>query len=516
MSESNNNVRRLTIELFDLCVSESLSEAGLREIIDRHELTAKNDNRYVENYGFFIQACANERVTEGIIRFLLEYFPDAVAVADERGLSPFQYTINNRNMTLGIIQLLTEAAPNSFARSENNYGDTPLHIVCLGGIWDEANAVQILMLFIEKCPEAVRHAANGGDLPIHLASLGKSPEFCRKLIEAYPGSEQIADAKGALPLHHACSYNSLATIDYLYSIYKDSINQTSTFGYPIHFAIRSIDIRGDPMTAAEIVQVLLDYDPDQKLKQFQGKSLLHFACGREYGFKTIEAGIQMIKVIFDAHPEAIYDNGIALDRYNHQVQEFLNNQVLYARQALDHRLMTTLDNNGQLPLHRAIQHNIRPGSIKLLVKGNPAALQSADNSGALPLHVACMHHNSVTVIQYLVGLDPSTLDAVDRDGNTALHLACHRARYEAIALLLDEFDAVSVSKRNAEEKLPIDLLWESDSVEDRGSIEYIESVYRLLRANPEMMMVNDAQMMQTSASTLASPCQAGKKRKLGH
>jgi hypothetical protein len=49
---------------------------------------------------------------------------------------------------------------------------------------------------------------------------------------------------------------------------------------------------------------------------------------------------------------------------------------------------------------------------------------------------------------------------------------------------LDKFDAVSVSKQNANKKLPIHLLWESSdrAVLDRESIEYTESVFRLLRA----------------------------------
>jgi ankyrin repeat protein len=131
---------------------------------------------------------------------------------------------------------------------------------------------------------------------------------------------------------------------------------------------------------------------------------------------------------------------------------------------------------------------VRLGSIKLLVKGNPPALQTPDNSGALPLHVACQLHDSVNVVQYLVGLDATTLDAVDRDGNTALHLACHCARHEIIAMLLEKYGAVSVSKRNTLKKLPIDLLWERSEVLDRESIEYTESVFRLLTAHPETLM----------------------------
>ena len=135
-----------------------------------------------------------------------------------------------------------------------------------------------------------------------------------------------------------------------------------------------------------------------------------------------------------------------------------------------------------------LQSNATLGSIKLIVKGNPPAVQSPDNSGSLPLHIACAHHDSPSVVQYLIGLDTVTLDAVDHYNNTALHYACRGAKHETITLLMDKYDAVSVSKRNAQKKLPIDLLWESNEVLDRESVEYTESVFRLLKAYPETMM----------------------------
>mmetsp|Transcript_31364 Transcript_31364/g.53138 ORF Transcript_31364/g.53138 Transcript_31364/m.53138 type:complete len:144 (+) Transcript_31364:1253-1684(+) len=118
---------------------------------------------------------------------------------------------------------------------------------------------------------------------------------------------------------------------------------------------------------------------------------------------------------------------------------------------------------------------------------------------------------SSSVVQYLVGLDTSILDAIDRQGNTALHYACRGAKYENIALLLEEYDAVSVSKRNAHGKLPIDVLWESSAVEDRESIEHTESVFRLLTAYPETLTYVD--MKQQGTSDRCST-QNGKKRKL--
>ena len=374
-----------------------------------------------------------------------------------------------------------------FFAGENNYGT----VACLSIIYvltifvNEATAIQILGLLIEKCPEAVRHANNSGRLPIHLAARAQSPEFCRLLIEAYPGSEKIPSAKGVLPLHLACLGNTVAAVEYLYQQYPDAIRHATANGlYPIHYAI----MRHNPAAAVEIVRFLLDCDPNQKLKQLRGRSLLYYACRNQYNDSNIGAGIQMIETIFDAHPEAIGNTRMVdnIQRFHPQVQEFISSQLVYTRLAKDHRLMITPDTNGQLPLHTALRSNVSLGSIKLLVKGNPAAVLSPNNSGALPLHIACEYHDSNEVVEYLLGLDPSSLDAVDRDGNTALHYACRGTKHDSIALLLETYDAVSVSKRNAQEKLPLNLLWESAAVEDRESVDYMGSVFQLLKAYPEI------------------------------
>jgi len=357
-------------------------------------------------------------------------------------------------------------------------------------------ALEILELLVEKHPGAIRHADNEGCLPIHYASGGLN-KCCSILVEAYPGSERIGAMDGALPFHFACGGGTLATVKYLYKLYPDAINHARTGGYyPIHYTIGSMDVRDDPTTAMDIVKFLLDCDPNVKLQKGAGVSLLRVACELEPNDSNIEAGIQMIKEIYDAYPEAIEDDRIASDinEFHQQVQTFVNNELVYARQAKDLRLMTTSDDSGQLPLHTALQSNVRLGSIKLLVKGNPLAAQSLGISSTLPLHVACEHHDSARVVQYLVGLDTTILDAIDGEGNTALHYACRGAKYDTIAMFLDNYDAVSVSTRNAQKKLPIDLLWESNKVPDRESVEYTEGVFRLLKAYPETLVNIDSTM----------------------
>eukprot|EP00984_Skeletonema_dohrnii_P026526 scaffold15883_cov155-Skeletonema_dohrnii-CCMP3373.AAC.1 len=519
MSESDNNSQQsaeslLSDELFLYCNSDSLSKEGLHEIIEQRQ------NHDVSDYEFFLAACCNEEVTEKIIRCLLEYFPAAISDADDNydGHLPLHAACgHNKNMTPDIIQLLIDAAPDAI-RSVDSDGRLPLHWLCRNNELDETAALGILKLLKEKHPEAIRHADNEGCLPILLAGGQgrRSTEFCGNLIEAYPGSERVTDVSGVFPLNYACLQNTVATVEYLYKLYPDAINfATATGGYPIHLAIMSVDHRDKPLAAVDIVKFLLDCDPIVKLQKYEGyglASLLYFACRCEYNDSTIAAALEIIKVIYDAYPEAIEEDIIAsnIQSYPQQVQAFINSQLVYSRQANDHRLMTTPDDSGQLPLHRALQSNVRLGSIKLLVKGNPSAIRNADTNFAMSLHIACQHHESADVIQYLIGLDTTTLDAVDKEGDTALHIACRSAKYDNIALLLEMYDAVSVSKWNAHGKRPINLLWESNLVEDRGSVEYTESVFRLLKACPEMVMTTDMQLQSDSG---AYPSQNRKKRK---
>ena len=422
-------------------------------------------------------------------------------------------------MTLDIVQLLVDAAPNSVSHADNN-GETPLHRLS-NYVLDDTKAIKILKLLIEKCPEAVRHANNNGCLPIHIAGGWgrRSTEFCSVLIEAYPGSERITDVNGKLLLYFACAENTLATVEYFYKLYPDAINQTTRDGlYPIHNSILGVIKKTksfSPSDRLDIVRYLLDCDPNVTLQKVDGESLLKWACRKRYNDSTIEAGIQVIKAIYDFYPEAIVKNRIASDiqRYHEQVQTFINTHLVYSRQAKNLGLMMTPDSNGRLPLHTALQNNVRLGSIKLLVKGNPSAVRYADTNFAFPLHVASQHHDSASVAQYLIGLDATTLDAVDRRGDTALHLACRSAKYDTIALLLEKYDAVSVSKRNAHGKLPIDLLWESSEVLDRDSVEYTESVFRLLKAYPEAIMVMNIDMQQQQSASASCPSQNGRKRK---
>jgi len=253
-------------------------------------------------------------------------------------------------------------------------------------------------------------------------------------------------------------------------------------------------------------------------KSFVTDFLLIGFVSRQPDTSNLNVYLKLLEILYDAHPEVIDKVASIADSYGSHGYckevlrifiNFINTQITYARQAKDLHLMHSRDENGQLPLHKALRDNVTLGSIKLLVKGNPSATSCADNRGMIPLHVACQHHESPAVVEYLIGLNKVTLTTADGEGNTALHCACRSANHAIIALLLDRYGSISVSKRNAHKQLPIDLLLQSkNEASDKESVEYTESIYRLIRAYPEALMRYDL------GQTGSEDCQNRNKRKI--
>ena len=276
MSEDgNSSSSTLCQELSACCRSDSVSEDGLRAIIERHEVAPNNS---ITDYKFFHEACRNERLTEGIIRCLLEYFPNAIKYThEERGYTPLHTAINNKHVTLGVVQLLIDAFPDCLHHEDNN-GCMPLHLFCINSFADEEVAEESIKMIVEMCPESVQHARRIG-LPIHYAAGYRSLEICRLLIEAYPGSERIASDYGSLPLHWACENNAVETVEFLLNLYPESINMGDDYGYdtPIQKAISGLPSRRRNLAAGiEVMHFLLERNPDA-LSDARSFSPLHIA-----------------------------------------------------------------------------------------------------------------------------------------------------------------------------------------------------------------------------------------------
>ena len=498
-------VEGLIEELDAYCSSASsgkeITEEGLREIIHRWvrswslptvQLAAK-DLKFVKHLLY------SDQLTEGMIETVLQFFP-TFARLHAGSKSIFHFILMSKAVTPNLVKILIEAHP-PCAYYIDNDGVTALHCLCANLYLDASAKMEILELLLQKKKGMLEiRTREEGKLPIHYAALSHSTPvaFMQKLIEEYPESvmKPIAGAASRVtPLHLACYRCNFTMVQTLVQAHPDCLNAfagTNT-GYPINLALAgAYRNKKRNIPDVSVVKFLVNF-PGSKVasQEFRGCLPFHLAClaASDYERGLDIYGLKLVKVLFHAFPAAIMHSRLRRDmhqrgRFHPIVMEFLQDRLVFALPYIKvQEFFSPL-----LPLHSLILNICCVGSTKLLVEGNPAALQTPNKDGRVPLHLAVKLRRSSEVIQVLINHDShrKTLSIADLKGNTALHYACLSANYEIIALLLEKYGAVSVSKRNLDGKLPIQLLFETNSVVDRNSTRYIESIFHLLRAFPDV------------------------------
>ena len=342
-------------------------------------------------------------------------------------------------MSVEIVKILVDCWPESL-QQRNEGGRLPIHCLCrvpdVNGAGLTASGV--LHLLVKMYPESVREVNGVGYLPIHIAARWRSPEFCKVLIDAYPESLRVGvEVEGLFPIHSACLETRIDTAKYLLDLYPERTNVRSSHGtLPIHHASTI-----ESEEKVEMIKWLLTEDPDCASKVGpSGELPIHRAC------MFNKSVLKAVQLLFDAHPEGIFahdgDGETPLDMARSggmsdivDVVSFLETQLVYAQQAQDSAIMS--GNNGMLPLHTALKEKASLGAIKLLVKGNPAALQMTDSRGVLPIHIACSC-STVGVVKFLAELFDGCLNSGDANGDFALHFACRGGNCGVVRYLLEE------------------------------------------------------------------------------
>ena len=386
-------------------------------------------------------------VDAATVRMLVEQNREAleVEVGDGWiGFTPFHVAINNKKWNPEVVRVLLELEP-GLASQRDAYGFSPLRYLAQDANLDESAAAEILKIIIGADHQSVREADDNGVLPIHLALQNRSSAFCKLLIEACPETLRIKSETHGLPIHIAteveCHYGRVDRLQYILGLDPECINARAHYDYneslPIHVAAST---RANHQ--ADVIRFLLSCDPSCASKATSCISLpLHLVCASYRGIRNLDA----VKLLFDAYPDAI----VATNREGETPLDIARDHNSFNSEARS--LVDFLEDKlslGWLQLHRALNHGASLGTIKLLVNGNPAALQVADLDGDLPLHIAC------------------------REGNC-----------EAVTYILSKCGS-SASERDAEDKLPIHLLMCESSDVDRQSPVYLETIRLLLCAHP--------------------------------
>ena len=447
------------------------------------------------------------RDLKDILEYILECEPSSIRLAindDENQRTPLNIVCSNTNTSVEVVKLLVNAWPEGTHHRDScgelfgrGGGYLPIHNLCNNYNLDAATSRDILKVLIDADNTSpMERDTDGKYLPIHYAvGYGnKSIEFCKLLVEAYPDSLRIESGDGMLPLHEACTYGSRVAVEYLLQEDPESINaRTNSVDDPNQHSIGGclpIHLTKD----AETIKVLLKNDPNAALKtNYVGQLPIQMVCGGR------DVSLISVQVLYDTYPEAIWcvdhEGRTLLDLVggnrwrqdsNLSVRSFLENEFVYARQSRDMNYMTVPDDEGYLPLHRALlQGDVSLGSIKLLVRGNLSALQVVDQNGVRPIHIAC-RNTTADVVQFLMEA-PNGLDVCDSNKDYPIHYACRAANLDVIKYLVER--NTPVSERNADNKLPFHLLLEYEGEQVRESPAFTEACWHLLRAYPETVMI---------------------------
>eukprot|EP00956_Cyclotella_meneghiniana_P015689 scaffold24280_cov55-Cyclotella_meneghiniana.AAC.6 len=344
----------------------------------------------------------------------------------------------------------------------------------------ESELLLQLRAILQSAPGVIQEKDSLGQTPLHYAAWNRSPELCQLLIDMNPDLVNTVDNIGRLPIHFACSTANFQTIKYLYQKYPESINIQNNMGkYPLHSILAyGIGRRDDEI---EMLKFMLKNDRGAVSLRIRHRgaytTALHLACESQ--------SLEIIKLVFDAYPEAIHiedDNGhlpMNLVRGSPDLLSFFQSQIQLENQAREDR---TIDGNGELPIHRALRNrDVSMGGIKLMMAANPNSINVINSNGHNLLHIASRACNFDTV-KYLAGCDDDVLKTLDNNENLPLHYACLGGNVDVIPFIIEQ-STFGVTQQNSDKLTPMELLlYEAEC--DRDSMEYVEAVRCLLLANP--------------------------------
>eukprot|EP00984_Skeletonema_dohrnii_P023531 scaffold12613_cov110-Skeletonema_dohrnii-CCMP3373.AAC.1 len=485
------------ILLLAICFNKRVTHGMVQFFLRRFPVRAS----YIAPNGFtpLHALCSNKNATIDIVRCVIEGNPGALVAQDRAGRNPLVHLCMNEEldntMSEKILKFILFKCPESARKRCTQWGLLPIdyalfehrcskfcclfieayphpdrhedeavptlvrstvRILLMSQKVNDRVALVVLELLLYKYPEAMRIMRIDARSLLCRAvytEIPRAAEICRLVIQALPELVLEHDENGLQPLHLACLGGSSPVVKCILEMRPDAIRGTTRSGaFPIHHVV-SILLDSSPEAAVEMVKTLLAVDPGVASQVYRSIFPLFIAC-IETNDSNLMAGLKVIKSLYDAYPEAIvtaeqsFRQAIDRSAFDEEVEGFLIAQFEYAAQASDPRLIITQDEDGLLPLHRALLDVAPLGSIKLLAQADPATLLIPSNEGYLPVHVACERYQP-DVVKYLVDLNIMSLRATNNRGDTPLHCACRAANYGVIELLFSQtYPTAPVATRN--------------------------------------------------------------------
>jgi len=466
------------------------------------------------------QACAGNMNLD-IVKDIFKANPSAIHTKDMFGRFPIHYACgcaelrrntfgssikllpSSKRQTSLVIEFLVEQLPYSLGAQDLQDRNCAFYASA------SSLAMKKISLVEKKCPESFRVYSRDHGFPIHYACTnGADIDVILHLVSMLPGTIQSEHPLLGVPL--ACA-RDLGSFGLLLSIYSKCLSK-SVDGTPAFHAILlddTIKVKYQIMNRfiefSQLESRTKDFQDDVRTKDKRTGTLpLHLVFGGGQNFRTVdsddpeiqsfllETNVQLLKELIDCYPRALeeVDNRGWLPLH-HAVR---HNAPLEMIQLLDWRYrkgIQVADKQGSTVLHIACRHGSNERVIDYLMNemGEEGALV-ADNNGFTPVHIACKIGVPFDIFHCLVYRDSRPLSIHDNRGELPLHKACRASHLHLIKEIID-LQPASVSVRNNQNELPIFILCKRSGKdkEVRESVEYTETIWKLLLAHPETVSV---------------------------
>ena len=132
---------------------------------------------------------------EGVIKALLDVYPDAAKEKGYAGYLPFHYAAE-KQMDAGAVKAILAAYPDA-VKASDRMGALPLHSAASSN-----KSAAVVKVVLDAYPAALKEKDKGGMLPLHYAALNKAEPVVKMMYTAYPDAVMEADNHGKLPKDH--------------------------------------------------------------------------------------------------------------------------------------------------------------------------------------------------------------------------------------------------------------------------------------------------------------------------
>merc|ERR1711862_625271 len=127
---------------------------------------------------------------------------------------------------------------------------------------------------------------------------------------------------------------------------------------------------------------------------------------------------------------------------------------------------------------------------------NKEVLATPDKWNRLRLHYVIIGRAPLGAIKLITKGYPRALQESDIDGNSPLHMACSIGIFEVVQYLLQQCKT-PILKQNKMGLLPLHLLCKSELSSDEEDVEFIECLFLMLLACPELLLNRESKLYGT-------------------